>query len=556
MLRGYSLASKFLLLFGGAALLIVSAALFLPWLRMTALIDQGQLEVSRVMVTTWERLAARPPQDDMGPRVRPWVIPRLGPGLPDAEERGGIIARRLSLRDARELAREDDFLRDTLDRFDEDPTLSDAQQASWDGTSRAYRYARADRTLREGRLQLDGVVLLERSPVEATRLVLFNSLYLLAAGSAVLTFALLVFYLITRKLVLEPVKALESTAERVRRGNLATRADLSTGDEFQQLAEAFNSMLNDLQSSQDRLRGINAALDVKLHELAEANNALYQAAKIKGEFLANVSHELRTPLNSIIGFAELLLENARAEAEQPDPAPQVLRRVRYLDNIVTAGRNLLALINSLLDMAKIEAGKIELHVERMNLKDACEALINLIHPLADKRGIQLRLEVSDDLPALRTDPKKFQQVIFNFLSNAVKFTEPAERTGRPGVVTLRAERLMGAMPGLESSQVHDRIRVSVIDNGPGIPKDEQARVFEKFYQLDGGHTREHAGTGLGLAICKELAQILQAEIQVESEVGRGSMFSLILPLEIDPAHAPEAAMEARFRSALVAGRAL
>jgi signal transduction histidine kinase len=587
MWRGLSLANKCLLVFGVAVVLIVLAALSVPWLRMTALIDGGQLELSRQMLSTWDSLAAqsRAGLPDVGGTIPAlpganWAVRPEGLGA--KEEHGGIVARRLTLDQASSMAQTDPFIGRAITLFRNDPTRADLQESHWSGTTREYRYAKADRTPNK----LVGVILLERRSVEAARLLILNTVYLLTAGAVVLGFALLAMYIIVRKLILQPVKALKSTAERVREGNLAIRSDIHTGDEFEQLAETFNSMLTDLQSGQDRLRSINAAMDLKVHELAESNTTLFQAAKVKGEFLANVSHELRTPLNSIIGFAELLMETARADAakaveftaglgaDSPGSASggelgaTYAKRIRYLDNILTAGRNLLSLINSLLEMARIEAGRVELHVERMNLRDACEGLLGLIAPLAEKRGVALKLEVSDDVPVVRTDVKKFQQIIFNFLSNAVKFIEPAERTGRQPLVILRAERLratdFAAGSNLRSSTtsggevgvpVHlEHIRVSVIDNGPGIAKEEQEHVFEKFYQLDGGHTREHTGTGLGLAICKELASILQCEIQLVSEVGRGSMFSLIMPPTFGEEHAEASALEARFRGSLASGR--
>jgi len=551
MWRGISLANKCLLLFGGAVVLIVLAALTVPWLRMSGLIDAGQLDVSRQMVAVWERLGESETGVDgtvVPGAKRPWNLQRLDIGL-DKQERAGIVARRLSVNQASNLAATDPFIRKVLTLFRNEQGRLDYQDSPWSGGTREYRYAKAERVATADGNKLVGIVVLQRRSVEAMRLLVLNTVYLLTAGSAVLVLAMLVFYFITQKLILSPVRALKNTAERVREGNLAIRSDIRTGDEFEQLAETFNSMLTDLQSTQDRLRSINSAMDLKLHELAETNTLLFQAAKVKGEFLANVSHELRTPLNAIIGFAELLMEVARAEADRPDPPATVTKRIRYLENILTAGRNLLGLINSLLEMARIEAGRVELHVESMNLRDACEGLLGLIQPLAEKKGIQLRLEVAEDVPLVRTDTKKFQQIIFNFLSNAVKFTEPMERTGRVPQVTLRAERLVASGPGTD-----ERIRVSVIDNGPGIPREEQVRVFEKFYQLDGGHTREHTGTGLGLAICKDLAAILQCEIQLVSEAGRGSMFSLIMPPAFGEEHAVESALEARFRGSLASGR--
>ncbi|HYE61466.1 MAG TPA: HAMP domain-containing sensor histidine kinase [Phycisphaerales bacterium] len=554
MWRGLSLAQKCLLVFGTAIVLVVLAALTVPWLRMTKLIDAGQQDISHQMVITWEALGrAEAATSGVLPLpnipARQWPLAGLEPyGTKVA--RGGIMATRLTVDQATELARVDPFIARALAAFRDDATQNELQAAQWSGTTREYRYAKADRVISAGTSRLVSIVVLERRSVEATRLLLSNTIYLLGAGAAVLLPALLVLYIITQKLILQPVRALRDTAQRVQEGNVAIRSEIRTGDEFEHLAETFNSMLNDLQVGQDRLRSINSALDLKLHELAESNSSLYHAAKVKGEFLANVSHELRTPLNSIIGFAELLMEVARNDLER-EPTPGVQKRIRYLENILTAGKNLLNLINTLLEMSRIEAGRVELSIERMNLRDACEGLIGLIAPIADKRGVQLKLEVGEDLPVVSTDPRKFQQVVFNFLSNAVKFVEPMERTGRQPQVTLRAERLRGS-GGPDGGQ--DRVRVSVIDNGPGIPREEQEKVFEKFYQLDGGHTREHTGTGLGLAISKELAQILQSEIQLVSEVGRGSMFSLIMPLQLGEEHAEVSALEAKFRGSLTSGR--
>jgi signal transduction histidine kinase len=462
-------------------------------------------------------------------------------------ERAGIIATQLSLADAQ--SSQEAFVVRAYEAFRDDPAVRDHREARWSGFTRVYLVAVPQQVATTMGTRLVGLVIFERQSPEAGQLLALNTLFLFSAGSAVLVLALLVFSVITRRLVLEPVRELRDTAERVREGNLAVRSQLATGDEFEQLARTFNQMLTDLQSGQDRLRSINSALDLKLHELAESNTLLYQAAKVKGEFLANVSHELRTPLNSIIGFADLLMDQARAEAERPDPPPTVAKRLRYLTNIITAGQGLLALINSILEMARIEAGKVEVKVERVNIHDACDGLLGLIQPLADKRGVRLVLEVAEGIPIVMTDSKRFQQIIFNFLANAVKFVEPESRTGRVPQVTLRAERLVAS-----ATAADERVRVSVIDNGPGIPREDQHRIFEKFYQRDAVHTREHTGTGLGLAISKELAHILQCEIQLVSEPGGGSMFSLIMPLELHPQPAAEAALEARFRSALVAGR--
>ncbi len=542
MWRGISLANKCLLMFGGAIVLIVVMALTVPFFRMHALVRQSELDISRLTVDAHERLVA-------AGRTTAAEIARLG-------------VRRVTVDEASRLGVSDPFVASAVEAFRADPDLQERWASAWDGGTRVFRFARAEHgappdadgtPTPQATDELSGLLILQRRSDGAAWLLIINSVYLLSAGSMVLGLAVLVFHLITHKIILGPVRALKETAERVREGDLSIRSDISTGDEFEELAETFNLMLGELQRSQEQLRSINAALDIKLNELAESNSALYEAARVKGEFLASVSHELRTPLNSIIGFAELLLEIARGEiarteASGASPDPRLTKRLRYIENIHTSGRTLLEMINSLLEMAKIEAGKVDLRSEQVALGAACDALLGLVSPMADRKGIALKLEVGPEVPVIETDAKKFQQVVFNFLSNAVKFIEPESRTGRPGLIVLRVERLRAA-----TDHGQDRVRISVIDNGPGIPREDLDRIFDKFTQLDGGHTREHTGTGLGLAISKELAEILQGEIQVESEPGRGSMFSLILPLRIDADAAAEHRLEAALRGTL-AGR--
>jgi len=190
---------------------------------------------------------------------------------------------------------------------------------------------------------------------------------------------------------------------------------------------------------------------------------------------------------------------------------------------------LLDMIESLLEMAKLEAGRVELHIEPISVEQTCRGLVGLLEGIATGKGIVIRLELDKRVPIIETDPKKFQQIVFNLLSNAVKFTDPAARAAQnkdnqPGLIIVRTELLSG----LDATP--ERVRVSVLDNGPGIAPQDQARVFQKFQQLEGGHTKRYQGTGLGLAICKELSALLGGDIQLVSEVGRGSMFSLIVPV--------------------------
>lgn len=525
LIRGLSLADKCLLLFGGAVVLIVSVALTFPWLRMQALVDEGELVFSRYLADSYE--AAERLRD-----------------TPTLDRPSGLTVRRLTPELVREQAMGSPRLARDLERFEGDVFLEETQSVIRTEDGRAYRYLRPSRAAGG---QVVSMLVLERPSPAAAQLVVVNSLYILSAGSFVLGLAILVFYLITHKLILAPVRQLTETAERVRVGETSVRSEIETGDEFEVLADTFNNMLGTLESATEKLQASNAAMDMKLNELAEANIRLFEAMTLKSDFLASVSHELRTPLNAIIGFAELLLAIAERDdrTQQPPDAVSLAKRRRYLDNIMTAGRNLLEMIEDLLQMAKIEAGKVNLEPEEVELRDLCEGLMGLMYPLADRKGISVKLVLGERLPTLTTDARKLQQILFNFLANAVKFTEPVGSDGKPGEVVLRAERLpMTDRDGIE------RVRISVMDNGPGIPQEFHASIFEKFRQLDSSHTRGHAGTGLGLAIAQEFAQLLQGEIQLESDRGRGAMFTLVIPVQLDQTRLAEQALEHRFRASL------
>ena len=532
-----SLATKCLLLFGGASALIITIALSLPLLRMNGLVGAGEIELSRTVYATWASFQGR---DSAGEEMTA----------------GGATIRALTRNQVDARMSDDRFLALAMQKFDRSATRVEYFDADWSGWNRIYRFARATR---DSNGQITRVVLLEHRADGAGWLLVVNLLYVLAAGSVVLAVALVVYATIISRLILTPVEQLQKTAELVRDGNLDTRCQIDTGDEFEELAETLNLMLAELARQRDQLRDANKAMDIKLSELSEANTALFESARLKGEFLASVSHELRTPLNAIIGFAELLLEIARKEiavsAEddtQPTPGPgrdinqesgELNKRERYLVNIVSAGRTLLEMIESLLEMAKIEAGRVDLNLAVINLADNCQALVGLIHPLARKKGIDVRLDISQDLPLIETDPKKFQQIVFNLLSNAVKFTGN-DAGGPGGEIILRAEPIRDDSSGV------DRVRISVIDNGDGIAGEDQKRIFDKFHQVDSSHTRSHTGTGLGLAIVLELTRLLQGEIQLESQLGSGSMFSVIVPTSIDRLVFEETKLEARFRGSL------
>ena len=358
-------------------------------------------------------------------------------------------------------------------------------------------------------MKLLGIVVVDiPSQVNQNQLFL-NRAFILLAGVIAGTLATGVLYVITTRLILQPVRVLQETAEKVSQGDLNIRSDISTGDEFEQLSETFNTMLANLKSSDEQLRDINKALDLKLVQLGETNVALYESNRLKSEFLANVSHELRTPLNSILGFAELLRETV---TENPDP-----KAARYLQNILASGRNLLDLINDLLDLAKIEAGRMDVRSEPLSLNDLFEGLINLLKPLAEGKDLTIVPAVGAEVPIVHTDPSKLQQVLYNLLSNAIKFSPVSERI-----------ELTAQMTGPEN------VRIAVKDRGPGIEPEKQDVIFEKFRQIDGSVTRQHSGTGLGLAISRELISLLGGSMGVDSLLGEGATFWVILPLKIQP----------------------
>jgi signal transduction histidine kinase len=285
---------------------------------------------------------------------------------------------------------------------------------------------------------------------------------------------------------------------------------LDSGDEFEELSMAFNEMLDRMERDQQQLQKMNESLDLKVEELAEVNVGLFESSRLKNEFIASVSHELRTPLNSIIGFAELL-EGMSIETKEGRE-----KRIRYLRNILTSGNSLLNMINELLDMAKIEAGRMEVNLESTSVEDLLEGLSGIMRPQAKAVDVILELQIDEDLPPLQTDPGKLQQILYNYLSNAIKFA-PSD-----SVVIISANQVT-----LKDDSTS--VNISIRDRGPGIPEDMMDMVFEKFRQIDATHTREHAGTGLGLAICRELADLIHASLSVESTVGEGATFYVQIP---------------------------
>jgi signal transduction histidine kinase len=238
------------------------------------------------------------------------------------------------------------------------------------------------------------------------------------------------------------------------------------------------------------------------NEIQEKSAQLEVANRHKSEFLANMSHELRTPLNAIIGFSEVLLQGIFGDVNE--------KQREYLDDVLSSGKHLLSLINDILDLSKIEAGRMELELSRFSLANALASGMTIVRERAARHGIALAAVVPDDLPEVEADERKVKQILFNLLSNAVKFTPDGGRVDVTAVVEGRD------------------VRVNVRDTGIGIAAEDHEKVFEEFRQI--GRERSREGTGLGLTLTKRFIELHGGRIWFESEAGRGSVFSFTLPL--------------------------
>ncbi|TCM16158.1 signal transduction histidine kinase [Novosphingobium sp. PhB165] len=276
--------------------------------------------------------------------------------------------------------------------------------------------------------------------------------------------------------------------------------------ELEQTNAQLEEQAQQLESQRDDLARSNTAVEQKASELE-------RASRYKSDFLANMSHELRTPLNSLLILSKLLGDNPAGNLTE--------EQVKYAVTIQSSGNDLLALINDILDLSKIEAGHVQVRPETVALDRLVTDMRQLFEPVASERGLEFGIAVSADCPdTIDTDRQRLDQILKNLLSNAFKFTE----AGRVDLSIARG----GA----------DRLAISVRDTGIGIAEDQQREVFEAFRQADGTISRQYGGTGLGLSISRELARLLGGAIELESKPGEGSRFTLSIPLSLDPAAAP------------------
>ena len=331
----------------------------------------------------------------------------------------------------------------------------------------------------------------------------------------------------------------EQSSELQRQQNELKRSN----QELEQQAQTLRSSEEMLREQQEELQQVNEELEEKASLLVEQNKAVEQknkevelarlaveekasqlalSSKYKSEFLANMSHELRTPLNSLLILARMLQDNKDSNLSD--------KQVEYAKTIHSAGTDLLNLINEVLDLSKVEAGKIEIYAQDVPVQEILKYLDQTFRPVAQQKGLDLKLDVEPDVPVtIRTDGQRLQQVLRNLIGNAFKFTEQGGITVRvhqpaPGIV------YQSPVLAAASDKV---IAFSVVDTGIGIAKDKQQLIFEAFQQADGTTSRKYGGTGLGLSISRELARLLGGEVRVESETGKGSTFTIFLPAEYE-----------------------
>ncbi len=354
--------------------------------------------------------------------------------------------------------------------------------------------------------------------------VIFEILRIIALTIVIIAAISVTSMVITRRYIARPLSKLQNSATQIARGNLEASIDIGASDEIGMLGKDLNVMrgslkqlVGALRESHEKLEEYSRTLEQKVEErtteLARATNEAEEARGLaeeanqaKSAFLANMSHELRTPLNAIIGFTRLVLR--KTEGQIPALQKENLRKVS------TSAEHLLNLINGLLDLSKIEAGRMEVFVESFKLDELVHTVLSTVEPMVKDDRVRLIREIAPDIPILNTDREKLKQILLNLLSNAAKFTE-------------RGEIKISAL------QENGALKLVVSDTGIGMKKEVLDHIFEEFRQADMSSTRKYGGTGLGLAITKRLVHFLNGDISVESEVGKGTTFTITLPASLD-----------------------
>lgn len=333
--------------------------------------------------------------------------------------------------------------------------------------------------------------------------------YALMVGAvAVMVFTVLTNYGVSK--LTQPLLNLAQVMLDAEKTGEHLRADVEGPKEVQRMAHAYNSMMEVLDVQDEELRlhrdQLEAEVDIRTRELIEARDTALTANRHKSEFLANMTHELRTPIQAIIGYVDLVQEELEMEG--------LVELQEDLEKVTNNSRRLLTLINSVLDFAKVEAGKMDVNPEEISIRIIVMNVKETVLPLVAKNKNQLVLAGDDQELKITVDREKLEQVLVNLLTNACKFTSN-------GTVTFDVKLTEKA------------VIFSVIDTGIGIEETHVAGIFDEFQQVDGSQARKFQGTGLGLAICKRFCELMKAEIGVTSKMGEGSTFFVKVPLEVE-----------------------
>jgi signal transduction histidine kinase/CheY-like chemotaxis protein len=341
---------------------------------------------------------------------------------------------------------------------------------------------------------------------------------ILILGILSLLIVLVILYIIMHRQITKPLHDLLVATRRLGEHDFDFQLNFQRNDELGRLANSFQSMAMILQEREKQLMNYANDLEEKNVELTMAKEKAETANLTKSQFIANMSHELRTPLNAIIGYSEMLQEDAVDMGEE--------EFVADLEKIHTAGKHLLGLINDVLDLSKIEAGKMEIYIETFDLSSLLNEVITTIEPMVKKQNNTLILKNTDNLGNMQADVTKVRQALFNLLSNAAKFTNN-------GVITLLIKRGSGPNERAESAEEKsDWVELTVNDTGIGMTQEQIQKIFQAFTQADPSTTRKYGGTGLGLVITKRFIEMMGGTIHVESEYGQGCTFTIRLPTKV------------------------
>lgn len=336
---------------------------------------------------------------------------------------------------------------------------------------------------------------------------------MILVGILSLAVIIIIIYSLIKNDLEKPLRELMLATDKIAEGNLDHSITITRKDELGHLGFLFNEMAQKLKESFTSLEETNQELEIRVkkrtHQLEEAKEMAEEANRAKSSFLANMSHELRTPLNAIIGYSELLQEEAEDMGEE--------EFVEDLKKIQSAGKHLLGLINDILDISKIEAGKMELYLETFDLQEVVNEIVVTIQPLIEKNNNVLKVICPQDLGMMTADVTKIRQIMFNLLSNASKFTDHGE-------ITMTIDRYR--------RDETEWIFFEVKDSGIGMNLEQQAKLFNAFSQADASTTRKYGGTGLGLTITKKFTEMMGGYILVDSEEGVGTTFTIHIPTEV------------------------